>query len=174
MTEALSRLKEKIAQIRIPDQPSKGSKAPFEPFEGDRGRGVCPFLPAAADSHEVPAAEPEIDKDEREAIAVELGGVPLLYARAFADIQAHPPPDVPRERWHRFVVDAGRFLDQWGSDAERLGWNVADLFGLDPVKPMARYDNMGMVWMLKGETVIELTAKAARLSGGLTFYRRLP
>ena len=31
---------------------------------------------------------------------------------------------------------------------------------------MARYDRMGMIWMLKGERVVALTATAARLSGG--------
>jgi hypothetical protein len=174
MTTALSLLKQKIAQTRIPDQPSKGSKGAFEPFEGDTGRGVCPFLSAAADSHDAPAAEPDIDQDEREAIAIELGGVPVLYATAFAQIQANPPADVPRERWYQFVDDAGLFLDLWGCEAERLGWTSADLFGLDPVKPMARYDNMGVLWMLKGEAVLDLTAKSAKLSGGLTFYRRRP
>jgi hypothetical protein len=31
---------------------------------------------------------------------------------------------------------------------------------------------MGMLWMLRGEQVIELTDKMARLSGGLVCYRR--
>jgi hypothetical protein len=37
---------------------------------------------------------------------------------------------------------------------------------------MARYDCMGLLWMLRGEKVIELTDKLARVSDGLTFYRR--
>ena len=37
---------------------------------------------------------------------------------------------------------------------------------------MARYDCMGLIWMLKGERVAALTAAEARLSGGLTFYRK--
>jgi hypothetical protein len=82
------------------------------------------------------------------------------------------PENIPAERWHQFVDDAGLFLDLWGSEAERLGWTSADLFGLDPVKPMARYDNMGVLWMLKGDAVLELTAKSATLSGGLTYRRR--
>jgi hypothetical protein len=114
----------------------------------------------------------EVDEAERKAIAIELGGVPLLYAKAFAEIQAHPPADVSRERWHQFVNDAGHFLDLWGRDAERLGWTSADLFGLDPVKPMARYDSMGLLWMLKRERVIALTSTEARLSGGLAYRRR--
>jgi hypothetical protein len=31
---------------------------------------------------------------------------------------------------------------------------------------------MGMLWFLKGERVVALTATAARFSGGLAFYRR--
>jgi len=46
------------------------------------------------------------------------------------------------------------------------------LFGLDPVAPMARYDRMGLIWMLKGERVVALAATEVKLSGGLTFYRK--
>jgi hypothetical protein len=31
---------------------------------------------------------------------------------------------------------------------------------------------MGLLWMLRGEHVTVLTDKLARLSGGLTYYRR--
>jgi hypothetical protein len=31
---------------------------------------------------------------------------------------------------------------------------------------------MGLIWMLHGETVLELTAEGARLAGGLAFYWR--
>jgi hypothetical protein len=34
--------------------------------------------------------------------------------RFFAAIQTHPP----QNRWERFIDDAGRFLDQWGAEAE--------------------------------------------------------
>jgi hypothetical protein len=37
---------------------------------------------------------------------------------------------------------------------------------------MARYDGMGLLWMLQDEQVIELTDRLARVSDGLTFYRR--
>jgi hypothetical protein len=30
---------------------------------------------------------------------------------------------------------------------------------------------MGLIWMLRGETVISITTTMATLSGGLTFYR---
>jgi hypothetical protein len=117
-------------------------------------------------------AELEIDAAEREAIAIELGGVPALYASEFARLQAHPPAEVPRDRWHQFINDAGLFLDHWGRQAKALGWRSEELFGLDPHAPMARYDRMGLIWMLRGEPVINITATTAKLSGGLAFYRK--
>jgi hypothetical protein len=70
------------------------------------------------------------------------------------------------------VTPIGVFLDQWGYVAERLGWTAEELFGLHPDAPMARYDRMGLIWLLKGERVIALTAREARLSRGLVFYRK--
>ena len=92
---------------------------------------------------------PEIDEAEREAIAIELGGVPIIYASEFARLQAHPPAEVPRDRWDQFINDAGLFFDRWGKQAEALGWRADELFGLDPIAPMARYDRMGLIWMLR-------------------------
>ena len=171
MSTALARLKEKIAQTRLPEEPSKGSKAPFEGFEGNHGRGVSPISASASTAGEAKLTV-EIDAGEREAIAIELGGVPALYASEFARLQAHAPAEVPRDRWHQFINDAGLFFDRWGRQAEALGWRPDELFGLDPVAAMARYNRMGLIWMLHGETVIDITATAARFSGGLTFYRK--
>jgi hypothetical protein len=73
-------------------------------------------------------------------------------------------------RWA--IADAHLFLVTWGRQAEALGWPATDLFGLRPTHPTVRYDRMGMLWFLKGERVVALTATAARFSGGLAFYRR--
>jgi hypothetical protein len=116
-------------------------------------------------------AEADIGEAEREAIAIELGGMPTIYATAFARLQSQPPADVPRDRLHQCIHDAELFLDHWGCEAERLGWPAKELFGLHPIAPMARYDRMGLLWMLKGEHVVALTATEARLSGGLRFSR---
>jgi hypothetical protein len=48
---------------------------------------------------ELASALSEPDLAEREAIAIEMSGVPKAYARAFADIQANRPANVPRQRW---------------------------------------------------------------------------
>jgi hypothetical protein len=128
--------------------------------------------PVAAHCSRPPELEFEADQAEREAIALELGEVPQAYAAAFAQIQAHPPEDIPAGRWELVVNDAGLFLDRWGKQAERLGWTVEDLFGLHPRAPMLRYDHMGLLWTLRGERVVALTATEARLSGGLAYRRR--
>jgi hypothetical protein len=91
-----------------------------------------------------------------------------LYPRMFWG-----PASVPLERIRLFERDADTFLRAWGSKALELGWTGEELFGLDPVAPMARYDGMGLIWLLKGrEQVTELTATHAKLSGNHTFSRR--
>jgi hypothetical protein len=121
-----------------------------------------------------PEVPQEPDPAEREAIAIELGRVPEPYARDFGLIQANLPADVPRDRWNLFIDDAGLFFDAWGQKALLLGWSASDLFGLEPLAPMARYDCMGLLWLLKGARVVSLTSTEARLSDGLTYYRHPP
>jgi hypothetical protein len=77
--------------------------------------GRLPRSPVALAAAE-PA--PAVETAEREAIAIELGGVAEAYACAFAGLQVHAPPEVPIDRWHQFINDAGIFLDQWGREAE--------------------------------------------------------
>jgi hypothetical protein len=119
-----------------------------------------------------PTREIRIGEDANRTLAIPLGSIPALYADTFFGVLAEPPADVPRERWHCCIRDAVEFVDRWGEKAARLGWSAEDLFGLHPAAPMAQYDRMGLLWMLKGEHVVALTAIGARLSGGLTYYRR--
>jgi len=81
------------------------------------------------------------------------------------------------------VADGQRFLGTWGTQAERLGWTPRDVFGLAPVpeKPAASYrrlsrrDHTGLVWFLRGCSVIALTDTGASIrqrSGNITVYRR--
>lgn len=74
------------------------------------------------------------------------------------------------------VVDARRFLTDFGPQTEALGWRADELFGLDDAAPLARYDRMGLVWMIDGNPVVAITDIAAtiRMPAGnlLKFYRR--
>jgi hypothetical protein len=121
--------------------------------------------PVAACGRRRPEFEFEADQAEREAKAIELGGVPTLYARTFAMIQVRPARDVPPARWNTFVDDAGRFLDSWGQRAVELDWSVADLFN-------RQGPQTGLLWSLQGQTVTDLSARTAKLSDGLIFRKR--
>ena len=107
---------------------------------------------------------PELDPtevNEREAMAVE-GGVPATFARTFAVFQLARPAGVSRDCWELAINDAGRFLDTWGHEAERLGWSAPDVIG------PSRH---ALVWALNGARVTRLTTTTATLSDGRTFTR---
>src|SRR5262249_22006110 len=55
------------------------------------------------------------------------------FKRTFAHLQLKPPAMVGVSRWRQCVEDGRAFLHQWGSQAEVLGWDARDLFGLHPV-----------------------------------------
>jgi integrase len=88
------------------------------------------------------------------------------------------------KRWQQAVADGRRFVTQFGEQAEALGWASADLFGLHtpPEKPTAnyrrlsRYDQTGLIWLLRGRPVIVLTSTEAIIrcpsGAALKFYRR--
>jgi hypothetical protein len=87
------------------------------------------------------------------------------------------PTDVPLRRWQRFVDDVGIFLDRWAAYAAALGWGPHDLFGSDRNRPFARIDQSGLLWLLNGDKLIELTENTAtieRRTGARQTYRRKP
>ena len=100
--------------------------------------------------------------DEREAMALE-GGVPVAYARAFAELQVRQPDDWDEASWWQAIDDAGRFLDSHGRDAERKDWTALDLFG-----------PAGLAFALKGRTVTTLSISLAVLSDGRTVLKHAP
>ncbi len=92
------------------------------------------------------------------------GGVPALYAPAFAKMQVMPSNQIRNHfGFERAVDDAGRFLDAWGEEAERLGWSPAALFGAS-----------GLVWALGRRSVVALSCTAATLSDGRVYSSLMP
>jgi hypothetical protein len=81
------------------------------------------------------------------------------------------------------IQDADSFLAQWGTQACLLGWAAKELFGLSPVpekpKPsylrLSRYDQTGLIWLLRGRPVIALTETTAtiQIETGNLIYRKL-
>jgi hypothetical protein len=76
--------------------------------------------------------------------------VPERYLDAWAGFQLQCPGDVTGQAWRQAIVDAGRFLAQWGKLADSFGWSPGDLFDVP------RDDAMGLAWWLKGRTVTAL------------------
>lgn len=102
---------------------------------------------------------------ERASVLVEDGGVPAVYAEAFAAMMAHRPPDVIDARWCRAIDDAGRFLDRWGTTAAALGWTTADLF------TRTACGAHGLVWELDGRAVVAIGEDVAAIGEGTTTAR---
>ncbi|GLS18757.1 hypothetical protein GCM10007874_17740 [Labrys miyagiensis] len=92
------------------------------------------------------------------------------YADAFATLEATNPTD-DDHRWQQAKADARAFLDRWADEALLLGWSDLELFGLHPTHPLVRHDVMGLVWLLRGRSVVGIDAHHATLSTGGSFYR---
>jgi hypothetical protein len=124
---------------------------------------------------------PEDDETPRETVVRRWGVLP--YAEALKELESGCPDHVEAEHWQQCLIDAQHFLAAWGDQAVALGWNANDLFGLHTpsAKPhpsysrLARYDHMGLLWLLQGRAVIALTDTAATIrtaSGGTVTYRK--
>jgi hypothetical protein len=93
------------------------------------------------------------------------------------------PDHVEHHRWRQAVDDGGRFLATWGAHALVLGWTARELLGLHqpPENPhpsyrrLSRYDETGLIWLLEGREVVELTEETAAIrwpGGSITTYRK--
>jgi hypothetical protein len=176
--DALSRdMFDAFERAAVAEKPKRRKRpAPAKPGpKPDHGDGLFP--PISASLTETQATDPN-DLSAISASLPSLAGMvekPLLpeaYQKAMVAIEAACPNGVPVERWQRALADAGSFFALWGDTAERLGWTADDLFGLHPTAPLSRMDHMGLVWLLKGERVVLLTATEARLERGSAYYRR--
>jgi hypothetical protein len=103
MTSYLERLKARGEGKHTPEAPSKGSKAPFEGFEGDRDRGFC---------RRETDADP-LAFEERAAICEHEGGLSRSEAEVLAALHTAPLPVTISEDVRSVVIDAAaRFLDR--------------------------------------------------------------
>jgi len=106
------------------------------------------------------------------------GRAPRAWAEALARLDpAHPPRDVPRQRWVQFIDDCGRFLDSgWAQRAIWLGWAPINLFGCDRERPYAKVDQAGLLWLIEGRSLMALSHDIAVIGspseGGQRHYRR--
>ncbi len=163
-------LAEATRPARVPLAPSaRGGPAqePKRPGNADEPRvPIVPIVPIAPACRPIGTigtigTAPRIEIEERIAMALE-GGVPALYAEAFAQMQATCPAGMSTVRWEQAANDAGLFLDAHGAAAAALGWRVDDLFAPE-----------GLVWALAGERVSCLSSSQAVLSDGRRMSKEL-
>ncbi len=87
------------------------------------------------------------------------------------------PPGISSARWSIMLANVARFLESWGADAARLGWQTHELFGVHIRAPLARFDHMGLVPVLAGRRIADLSADGAvieTVSSARLIYRRRP
>jgi hypothetical protein len=105
------------------------------------------------------------------------------FFRIFQELERRCPNHISVVDWQHAVEDGRRFLATWGEQAEALGWTARDLFGLHEVpdapdasyRRLSRYDCTGLIWLLQGAVVVDLTESTATIcghSGAVTTYRR--
>jgi hypothetical protein len=83
------------------------------------------------------------------------------------------PELVEPVHWQQATRDAENFLPLWSDRAHALGWTARELFGLHsvPERPaanyqrLARYDETGLLWLLRGRPVVVLTETTAAIQG---------
>ena len=164
-----------LAKLRARDQAKGHPQEPSKPSK--------PILPVVA--HADTTAERgfegfEGDRSRCFSVKQTLLG-PLC--RIFEHLASRCPDHVEADRWEAAVEDGRRFLTQWGTQAGALGWTARDLFGLAPVpdqprpsyRRLSRYDETGLIWLLRGRPVLALTEGTAAIespTGTVSVYRR--
>jgi hypothetical protein len=108
------------------------------------------------------------------------GGFP--FAEALSELERECPDYVEAERWQQCLIDAQRFLAEWGEMATALGWSPPELFGLHQVpqqpratyRRLSRYDATGLIWLLQGHPVVALTKDEAAIQrdSAVVIYRK--
>jgi TubC N-terminal docking domain len=122
------------------------------------------------------AAEPAIDVVLQDQPGQDLAGLPREIAGGVrAILSADGVQRIPPQRWPRVQRDAARLVEGgWLERALALGWTAADLFGCDRRAPWHRLDRAGLVLLVGGHEIVELTLDVAalRTSTGLVLRSR--
>ena len=109
--------------------------------------------------------------------------VPDPYAVAIAALEQRCPDYIDTVDWQKTIEDGRQFIGRWAEQANALGWTARDLLGLHTIpehpapsyRRLSRYDETGLIWLLKGRQVVALTEATAAIenpTGAITIYRK--
>ena len=77
------------------------------------------------------------------------------YAADLYKLQkSNPTLDAPRGELAK--DDGLEFLVDWSDQALDLDWPADEIFGLHPTAPFSRFDHMGLIWISKGNEVVDV------------------
>jgi hypothetical protein len=107
-----------------------------------------------------------------------IGAAVEAWRRGTARLRSMPPPrGYPERAWTELLADAEHFLERWGMQAARLGWQDWELFGCHRRAPFHRIQGKGLVLLLRGDAIAALTGTEAVIrtpTGAHQTYRRKP
>jgi hypothetical protein len=150
----------------------------------------APGIEKGAGSSDLPSLHIDIQNQNSDAARAKVlkplkvsNLIPTNVVDAFAVLERRCPDYIEPDLWRQAVDDGRPFLATWQDQATALGWIGADLFGLHepPSNPhpsynrLARYDCTGLVWLLRGFSVVAMTATTASIKTGtgiiIAYYR---
>jgi hypothetical protein len=126
------------------------------------------------------AAEPANDGASAAVVDDQVGpDLPTEVADGVrAILAAEGAQGVPPNRWPQIQRDKRQLVERrWLRQALDHGWSAADLFGCDQRAPWHRLDRSGLVLLLGGHEIVELSSDVATLrtrSGSVLRHRRRP
>jgi hypothetical protein len=172
-----------LAKLRARDKETSDPQEPSKP-----SKPIMPVVTRSNTTDEKGFDGFEGDEDSRSS-GNEWGSVAVRrppsdhFWRTFEHLESRCPNLIPNDCWQLAIQDGRRFLVKWGERAEVLGWTARDLFGLTPIpdsthptyQRLSRYDETGLIWLLRGRKVLALTESTAAVespTGAVTVYRR--
>ncbi|MBI1209754.1 MAG: hypothetical protein GC191_21045 [Azospirillum sp.] len=104
--------------------------------------------------------------------------IPDEVVRGIGALLAAPSAhDIPDCHWRTIVADTLAFVDSGqAAHSFALGWTAADLFGCDALAPWHRLDRAGLMLLVGGREIVEITGADAALrhqDGSVLRFRRV-
>ncbi len=81
------------------------------------------------------------------ALSADLSPAVLEWSRGLASLSPGQPPcpGFKPEDWVETLTNARRFVDDFGAEADRLGWDTLTLFSVHPKSGVIRADWCGVL-----------------------------